>query len=122
MILGTWNVNSIRAREARLLALLERHKPDVLCLQELKCTEDCVPIARLEAQGYHSVVHGQKTYNGVAILSRTPPEDVVRGLGDGGDESQARLIAARINGVRVLSCYVPNGSTLDSDKYKFKLD
>ena len=117
----TWNVNSIRARHDRLLALLGRHEPDVLCLQELKLEEEKFPWEDVRAAGYHAVCVGQKSYNGVAILSRTEPEDVRRGMGDGGDDSQARLISARVRGIRVFSAYFPNGSTPDSDKYAFKL-
>jgi exodeoxyribonuclease-3 len=122
MIVGTWNVNSIRQREARLFGVLERHKPDVLCLQELKGLDECVPVERLAAQGYRAVMHAQKTYNGVAILSRAEPEDVVRGFGDGVEDPQARFLSARVAGLRVLCAYVPNGSELDSDKYRYKLE
>jgi exodeoxyribonuclease-3 len=122
MKLATWNVNSIRAREARLLRWLEAHRPDVMCLQELKVTGEAFPGAALEAAGFHAAVHGQKTYNGVAILSRREPEDVERGFGDGGDDSQARIIAARVGGVRVVSVYVPNGAEVGSDKWHYKLE
>lgn len=117
----SWNVNSIRARHDRLLALLGRHEPDVVCLQELKLEEDKFPWGELKAAGYHAACLGQKSYNGVAILSRTEPEDVRRGMGDGGDDAQARLISARVHGIRVFSAYFPNGSTPESDKYTFKL-
>ena len=96
MKLATWNVNSIRAREARLLGWLESARPDVVCLQELKVTKDKFPFDILKDAGYFAAVHGQKTYNGVAILSRLEPEDVERGFGDGGDDAQARLVAVRI--------------------------
>ena len=121
MQLATWNINSIRARKDRLLAWVDQRKPDVLCLQETKVVDAEFPAAELEARGYTSVAHGQKTYNGVALVSRTPLEDVRRGFEDGGDDSQCRLITARTAGVRVASVYVPNGGELGSDKYAFKL-
>lgn len=117
----TWNVNSIKARRERALRLLERLSPDVLCLQELKVTDDAFDREAFEAAGYHAAVHGQKTYNGVAILARTPPEDVAVGLDDGVDDPQARLIAATIDGLRVLSAYFPNGGEVGSDKFAYKL-
>jgi exodeoxyribonuclease III len=120
--IASWNVNSIRARQERLLAWLAVHQPDVLCLQELKVPDDAFPGNELRGAGYHAAVHGQKTYNGVAILSRTEPEDVRHGFEDGGDDGQARLIAARIAGTWVLSAYVPNGSQVGSDKWSYKLE
>ena len=116
MLLASWNLNSIRAREERLLAWLEHRQPDVVCLQELKCTEDQFPFEAIEAAGYQAIVHGQKTYNGVAILSKSDPTDVSTGFGDGGDESQARVIAATVDGVRIISVYVVNGGEIDSEK------
>ncbi len=121
MKIATWNVNSVRAREARLLAWLAAWKPDVLCLQELKVVDSDYPTDAVGALGYHSAVYGQKTYNGVAILSRTPLEDVQRGFGEGDDDPQARLLSARVNGVRVLSAYVPNGGEVGSEKFAYKL-
>jgi exodeoxyribonuclease-3 len=123
MTIATWNVNSIRARHERVLAWLAAAQPDVLCLQEVKVQEAEFPAIEFRAAGYSAAVFGQKTYNGVAILSREPPEDVVRGLADAGAEadSQARLIAATIGGVRVLSAYVPNGETVGSEKWAYKL-
>lgn len=121
MKIATWNVNSIRARLDRLLRFLERHRPDVVCLQEIKIPTEAFPFEAVRAAGYHAAVFGQKTYNGVAILSRTPPENVQCGLGDDVEDPQARLISARIDGIQVLSVYVPNGSTIDSDKYVYKL-
>ncbi len=122
MKLSTWNVNSIRARRERLLRWLGTHQPDVLCLQELKVTHDEFPWDDLRAAGYHAAVHGQRGYNGVAILSRSEPQDVVRGLDDGVDDPSARLIAARVQGVVVVCVYVPNGGELHSDKWAYKLD
>ncbi len=121
MKIATWNVNSIRARHDRLLAWLDRHAPDVLCLQELKGTDDAFPFDAVSEAGYHAVVFGQKTYNGVAILSRAEPTDVERGMGDDVDDPQARLVSAQIGGVRVICAYVPNGQEVGSDKYAYKL-
>jgi exodeoxyribonuclease-3 len=121
MKLASWNVNSIRAREERLLAWLARREPDVVCLQELKVTDDAFPRAALERAGYRAAVLGQPTYNGVAILARAAIEDVTCGLGDGADDAQARLIAARVSGLRVASVYVPNGASVGSDKWAYKL-
>jgi exodeoxyribonuclease-3 len=122
MKIATWNVNSIRAREERLLHWLQSSGPDVVCLQELKVTDDAFPIERLRALGFFAAVHGQKTYNGVAILSRLEPLEVERGFGDGGDDTQSRLIAAKVGGVRVVSAYVPNGGEVGSDKWAYKLE
>lgn len=117
----TWNVNSIRTRLERLQAVLERHKPDIVCLQELKVTDDLFPLDAMRAAGYHAAIHGQKTYNGVAILSREKPSDIRIGIGDDVDDPQARLASATVGGIRVLSAYFPNGGTVDSDKYEYKL-
>ena len=120
MKIVTWNVNSLRAREGRVLAWLELHRPDVVCVQELKMEESKLPRLALRDLGYHTVALGQKTYNGVAILSRREPEDVVYGLDDGVDDPQARLISARVGDVQVISAYFPNGGDLSSDKYVYK--
>jgi len=122
--LATWNVNSIRAREARLLAWLERQRPDVVCLQELKVSEADFPFLALKGAGYAAAVFGQRTYNGVAILARAglALEDVARGFDDEADDPQARAIAATVAGVRVLSVYVPNGGEIGSDKWAYKLE
>ncbi len=121
MNIVTWNVNSIRSRESRLVAWLTAHQPDVLCLQELKLEDALFPHAAVEALGYRAVTHGQKTYNGVAILARHEISDVTRSLDDGVDDAQARLIAGTVRGVRVVCVYVPNGGELDSDKFAYKL-
>lgn len=121
MIVATWNVNSIRAREARLFAWLDQHRPDVVCLQELKATVDKLPLEALRERGYHVAANGQPTYNGVAILAREPLADVKVGLGDVAEDPQARLVAATVAGVRILSCYVPNGADVGSDKWRYKL-
>lgn len=122
MKLVTWNVNSIRQRRERLLALLARHAPDVVCLQETKVIDADFPADELRAAGYESVTAGQKGYNGVAILAKSAPADVTRGLRDGDDDSQARVLAATVDGVRVISAYAPNGQSVGSEKYAFKLE
>lgn len=122
MRIATWNVNSVKARKERLLAFLGRHRPDVVCLQELKTEETGYPLEEVRAAGYESAVLGQKTYNGVAILSREPLADVETGFGDGGDESQARLVSATVGGLRVASAYVPNGKEVGSEKWPYKLE
>lgn len=121
MKIATWNVNSIRARLDRLLAWLQKVQPDVLCLQELKVRDGEFPFEPIQAAGYHAAVFGQKTYNGVAILSRVEPQAVERGLPDA-DDDQARLISAKVQGIRVVSAYVPNGQVVGTNKYAYKLD
>jgi exodeoxyribonuclease III len=121
MRLATWNVNSLRVRLPQLLAWLERERPDVVCLQETKVVDADFPLAALHDAGYAAVFTGQKTYNGVAIVSRTPAADVIAVLPDAGDE-QKRFIAASFGAVRVINVYVPNGEAVDSDKYGYKLD
>jgi exodeoxyribonuclease-3 len=122
MKIATWNINSIRARLDRLLEWLKLAQPDVLCLQELKCTDDQFPRIEVEAAGYQAQVFGQKTRNGVAILSRLPASDVQRGFGDGADDEQARVIAATVGGVRIVGVYAPNGQSVDSEAYRYKLE
>jgi exodeoxyribonuclease-3 len=119
--IATWNVNSIRAREERLLRWLERERPDVACLQELKVTDEDFPFDPINAMGYHAHVHGQKTYNGVAILTPHDATNVVRGMGDEADDPQARLIRADVQGVTVWNGYFPNGKEVGSEKYDYKL-
>jgi exodeoxyribonuclease-3 len=122
MKIATWNLNSIRAREARLLAWLAKEQPDVLCLQEIKVEDAGFPTDAVRAAGYHAAVFGQKSYNGVALLSKRPLADVTRGFGDGVEaEEEARVIAGTLDGVRVIGVYVPNGQDLTSDKYPYKL-
>ena len=122
MLVASWNVNSIRAREERLLRWLAAHKPDVMCLQELKVEDKAFPVEALRAAGYHAVAWGQRTYNGVGILARTEPTEVKKGIDDEVDDLQARLIAARVGPLHVLSAYVPNGSVVGSDKWTYKLE
>jgi exodeoxyribonuclease-3 len=122
MKLAVWNVNSIRARHDRFLAFLERESPDVVALQETKVPDDVFPAEAVAAAGYEMALYGQKTYNGVALISKMPPEDVVRGFNDGEEEDpQSRLIAATYGDVRVICAYMPNGSTVGSDKWDYKL-
>lgn len=121
MKIATWNVNSIKARRERALAWLETQQPDVLCLQETKLQDDKFPHEDFHELGYRSVHHGQKTYNGVAILAKAEPEDVRTTLDDDVDDPQARLISARVRGIRVISVYVPNGQHIESEKYPYKL-
>lgn len=120
MKIVTWNVNSVRARLDRLHAWLDRVGPDVMCLQELKCQPDQLPLEGIHARGYQVAAHSQKTYNGVAILSRLPMTEVEAGL-PLADDPQARGIAATIAGIRVACLYVPNGQSLESPAYPYKL-
>jgi exodeoxyribonuclease-3 len=120
MKIAAWNVNSLKVRLPQLLDFLATRAPDVVCLQETKLTDDNFPVAEIEAAGYHVVYSGQKTYNGVAILSRAPIADVCIGIANFDDELK-RVIAATIDGVRIVCVYCPNGQGLDSDKYVYKL-
>ncbi|MBE7637691.1 exodeoxyribonuclease III [Sneathiella sp. P13V-1] len=121
MKIASWNVNSVKARLPILLDYLTTTQIDVLCLQELKCIDENFPREEVEALGYNVETHGQKTYNGVAILSKHPIEDVMRRLpGDDADE-QARYIEATIKGVRVASIYLPNGNPINTEKFPYKL-
>lgn len=121
MKLATWNVNSIRVRLPRLLAWLERHSPDVLCLQETKVVDRDFPLKELREVGYHALYTGQKTYNGVALLSRSQPREIARALPGDDSEAEKRLIAAEVDGVIILGVYAPNGAEVGSSKYGFKL-
>ncbi len=120
MKLATWNVNSLKVRLPQVLQWLAENPVDVLCLQETKLTDDKFPVAEIEAAGYQVAFTGQKTYNGVAILSRHPMSEVLKGNPHFEDEQQ-RLITATIDGVRVICAYIPNGQAVDSDKYGYKL-
>ena len=129
MRIASWNVNSVRTRLPQVCTWLQEEQPEVLCLQETKVSDDLFPHAAFEALGYSTSISGQKAYNGVAILSRLPVEDVQVGFdallpGDGEAlqlSEQKRVISALIDGIRVLNLYVPNGSALTSDKYPYKL-
>lgn len=122
MKIATWNVNSVRSRLKRLLGWIERTRPDAVCLQETKVTDQAFPVAPIREAGYHAVVHGQKTYNGVAILSRSEPAEISRGMDDGVDDPQARFLIAEVEGIHVISAYVPNGHAVGSEKYSYKLE
>jgi exodeoxyribonuclease-3 len=120
MKIATWNVNSLKVRLPHLLDWLATEQPDVVCLQETKLTDDVFPAAELLQAGYRALYSGQKTYNGVAILSRAEAGDPVLGIPGFSDE-QKRVLAATVAGVRVVCLYVPNGQSVDSDKYRYKL-
>lgn len=122
MKLATWNVNSVTARLPLVLQWLQKARPDVLCLQETKITDERFPRAAFAELGYASEVFGQRTYNGVAILSRIACSDVQRGFPGDEEGAHARLLAATVQGVRVVNVYIPNGAFVGSDKYSFKLD
>ena len=119
--IASFNINGIRARLPRLLDWLDRTAPDIVCLQELKAADDKVPRLELESAGYHVATHGQKGFNGVAILARAPITDVRRGLPGMDDDPQARYIEATISDLRVASIYAPNGNPPDSEKFPYKL-
>lgn len=121
MKIATWNVNSLNVRLPHLLDWLKREQPDVVGLQEIKCEEAKFPQAALHEVGYKAIFAGQKTYNGVAILSRAPISDAQRGI-PGYADPQQRVIAATINGVRIINAYFPNGQAPGTDKFAYKLD
>jgi exodeoxyribonuclease-3 len=120
MRIASWNVNSLKVRLPQVLAWLAQQQPDALCLQELKLEDAKFPLVEIEAAGYRAAFSGQKTYNGVAILSRIPAANVVCGI-PGFDDPQRRVISADVGGVRLICAYVPNGQSVDSDKYRYKL-
>ncbi|MEY2891338.1 MAG: hypothetical protein RJA98_1246 [Pseudomonadota bacterium] len=117
---ATWNVNSLAVRLPQLLDWLAANPVDALVLQETKLTDDKFPQAEIEAAGYHVAFHGQKTYNGVALISRSPALDVQKNI-PGFDDPQARVIAGTVDGVRVVGGYFPNGQAPDSDKFVYKM-
>ncbi len=122
MKIATFNVNGIRSRLGNLLEWLEREKPDVVCLQELKAADEAFPAIALSAAGYQAVWHGQKSWNGVAILARgTKPVEIRRGLPDGEQDSHSRYLEAIVNGVQVASLYLPNGNPQPGPKFDYKL-
>ena len=118
--LATWNVNSLSVRLPQLLAWLAEHPVDAIVLQETKLTDDKFPHAEIEAAGYRAQWFGQRTYNGVALLSRGESVEVVRNI-PGFDDEQARVIAASTGGLRVIGAYFPNGQAPDSDKFSYKM-
>jgi len=122
MLIATWNVNSVRARLPRLLPWLETLRPDVVCLQELKCRDEDFPAGPLEELGYNILSYGQKTYNGVALLSLERAEDPIRGFPGDPDASQKRVITATFGDLRILNAYVVNGREVGCAAYQHKLD
>lgn len=118
----SWNVNSVRARWDRLLAFLDREQPDVVCLQEIKVVTEKFPAQELEDLGYRCAIHGQKTFNGVAILSTEPFTELERGMAGELDDDQARLISVTTHGCRIVNAYVPNGGEVGGPRYPYKLD
>ena len=130
MLIATWNVNSIRTRLSQILDWINQVNPDILCLQETKVIDDSFPIEPFEKLGYSVEVYGQKSYNGVAIISRIKAENIKKGFYGCKDydqnieifQAQKRLISADINGIKIINVYVPNGSNLESDKFEYKIN
>jgi len=120
--IATWNVNSIRTRLPLLLNWLEENNPHVVCVQETKVEDSHFPLWEINQSGYETVFYGQKSYNGVAILSKEPIKDVQKGFSNGYDSENARLIAATISGIRLINVYVPQGQTTESNKFNYKLE
>lgn len=120
MKIATWNVNSMNVRLPHVLEWLQNHAPDVLVLQEIKQLTENFPTQALEDIGYHSIASGQKTYNGVAVVSKTPATDPVTDFPDL-DDPQRRILASTVDGVRIVDLYIPNGSEVGSEKYEYKL-
>jgi exodeoxyribonuclease-3 len=120
MKIATWNVNSMKVRLPHVLEWLQGHEPDVLVLQEIKQLTENFPTEALQEIGYHSIASGQKTYNGVAVISKNPASDPVTDF-PGFEDPQRRILATTIDGVRVVDLYVPNGSEVGSEKYAYKL-
>lgn len=121
MRIASWNINSLRKRQDRLFEWLETTQPDIVCLQETKCPDEQFPALSLRAAGYRSAYHGEKSYNGVAILARSEMHDIRASLCDEVADPQARVIAATISRFRVLSVYAPNGQAVGSSAYQYKL-
>ena len=122
MKIATWNVNSIIARLPHVIRWLEAVEPDVLCMQETKCTDDKFPFEEISKLGYCVSVFGQQSYNGVAILARKECADLQRGNYEDQEGAHARLLAATIDGIRIVNVYIPNGQAVGSEKFVFKLD
>jgi exodeoxyribonuclease III len=120
MKLATWNVNSLKVRLPQLLDWLATNDADIVCLQETKLTDENFPAPQIHAAGYQVAYAGQKTYNGVAILSKHPLSEINVGI-PGFDDEQRRVISATVAGIRIICVYIPNGQSLDSDKYPYKL-
>jgi exodeoxyribonuclease-3 len=119
--IATFNINGINARLPRLLDWLERTRPDVACLQEIKCPTEAFPVGAFEPLGYQALVHGQKSFNGVAILSRLPAEERRRALPGDAEDTQSRYIEAEIGGIIVGGLYLPNGNPVPGPKFDYKL-
>ena len=122
MLIATWNVNSILARMSSVTRWLDLVKPDVLCMQETKCTDDKFPTLIFQERGYHCQLFGQQSYNGVAILTRDECATGSRGYPDDDETAQSRLITTQAGGINVVTVYVPNGQMVGSEKYAFKLN
>ncbi len=123
MKIATWNINGISSRLDHVIKWSKTVEPDVLCLQETKTTDAKFPIAKIKRAGYeHIAICGERAYNGVAILSRLPLDDIVRGFPDDGDDQPRRLLAATAEGIRIVTAYFPHGTLIGSDKFKFKID
>jgi exodeoxyribonuclease-3 len=119
--IASWNVNSVKARLPHLIAFLEEAQPDVLCLQETKCLAAEFPMLELKGLGYHVEAIGQRSYNGVALVSKRPAEELVYGLPGNTEDEQPRYIEAKFGEVRIASVYLPNGNPVDTDKFAYKL-
>ena len=130
MLIATWNVNSIRTRLSQVIDWINQVNPDILCLQETKVMDDSFPVAPFETLGYAVEVYGQKSYNGVAIISKIKPESINKGFFGCKNfhqnieifKDQKRLISAEINGIKIINVYVPNGSSIASDKFEYKIN
>jgi len=130
LLIATWNVNSIRTRLSQILDWINQVNPDILCLQETKVIDDSFPFGPFEKLGYSVEVYGQKSYNGVAIISRKKAENIKKGFYGCNDndhnieifQAQKRLISADINGIKIINVYVPNGSNIESDKFEYKIN
>jgi len=129
LLIATWNVNSVRTRLSQITNWIKEVNPDILCLQETKVIDDAFPSSHFEELGYEVIIHGQKSYNGVAIISKFKIENVKKGFTNENKEEkfsldineQKRLISADINGLKIINVYVPNGSSIDSDKFDYKI-
>lgn len=118
--IATWNVNSLRVRLSQVLDWISSNQPDILALQETKLLDENFPLTEIQSAGYQVIYSGQKTYNGVALLSRSPAKDIINEL-PGLDDHQRRVLFATYDELRVLNVYVPNGQSVESDKYQYKL-
>lgn len=121
MKIATWNVNSILARLPHVIRWIDVEQPEVLCIQETKCTDDKFPFDAFHERGFNCIAFGQQSYNGVAILTRSQCEPVQRGYPDDLEGSQPRLLGTTVDGIQIVNVYVPNGQIVGSDKYAFKL-